>query len=369
MSGSGRRPAIAVLYGGRSSEHEISCVTADAVMAAIDRERFDVHPVGITREGAHTLQPDEPGLLRLRPEAMPVVPDNGTRICWPHGVADRVLRVLGPDGRSRELGPVDVVFPVLHGRFGEDGTVQGQLELIDIPYVGSGVLASALAMDKHYAKSVLSSAGIAVAPWTRITRSGWAADPEGALRAAGELGEDVFVKPSRAGSSMGVSRVRAGAGLREAVQEAFAHDSSVIVERAIAGREIELAVLGGRDGAAPRVSPPGEIVVSGRDFYDYAAKYLGAEGVRTLAPTSVEPAELDALTSTAARAFEALGCADLARVDFFLTPEGPVVNEVNTMPGFTPISLYPTLWQAAGLSYERLVAELIELALARGGSR
>ena len=374
--GADGRLGIALLFGGRSSEHEISCVTAGGVLGAIDRSRYRVYPIGITREGALTLQPDDPAHYALDAEALPAVEDNGTRVRWPRDVRDRTLLVTDVDGVERELGRVDLAFPILHGRFGEDGTIQGQLELLDLPYVGSGVLASALGMDKHYTKTVLAQAGIPVVPWVRIQRAQWRRDRGGALELARAVGAgggadpaagpvDLFVKPAQAGSSVGVSKVVGGEGLAEAIDAAFAHDSAVLVERAVRGREVEFAVLGGADGAAPRVSLPGEIVVTGRAFYDFEAKYLGAAGVRLVCPAPLEAEQERELAGIAARAFEVLGCADLARVDFFVTADGPVVNEVNTMPGFTPISMFPSCWLASGLSYPALIDELIGLALAR----
>jgi len=354
---------VALLFGGRSSEHGISCATAAGVLSAIDRERFEVLPIGVTRAGAWTLQPDDAELFALRAE-LPEVTDNGTRVRLPDAAGSREFTLVSADGTASSLGDVDVVFPILHGRFGEDGTVQGQLELLDVPYVGNGGLASALAMDKHMTKSVLVAAGIEVAPWVAFTRPRWEAQRELLERRIRGLGLPVFVKPSRAGSSVGVTRVADWAELDAAVEVALAEDATVLVEAAMSGREVECAVLEGRDGGEPRVSLAGEIVVTGRDFYDFEAKYLDPDAAQLICPAELHDGELREMRRTASRAFEAIGGAGLARVDFFLTGEGFVVNEINTMPGFTPISMFPSCWQASGVSYPELITELVELGIA-----
>ncbi|WP_439691887.1 D-alanine--D-alanine ligase family protein [Curtobacterium sp. SP.BCo] len=349
---------VAVLFGGRSSEHEISCVTAGGIMDVVDRSVYEIVPVGITKDGAFTLQPDDPAALAIRDGALPTVPDNGTRVAFPTSPASNELVVSHPDGSVTTVA-VDIVFPILHGPFGEDGTVQGLLEIAGLPYVGDGVLASALAMDKHVAKAVLEHAGLRVAPWTTVLRREWAADPVDVAETIAAHGWPLFVKPARAGSSMGVSRVDEPAQLGAAMDLAFEHDSKVIVEPRVVGREVEVAVLEGRDGV-PRTSLPGEIVVDESGFYDFESKYLGGDE-SLLCPAPLTEAQTDEIRSIGARAFEAIGGAGLARVDCFLTDDGFVVNEVNTMPGFTPLSMYPRCWAASGVSYAELVAELIEL--------
>lgn len=358
------KPVIAIVFGGRSSEHTISCSTAGGVLAAIDRDRFDVVPIGITRDGAFTLQPDDAEQFRMNPEAMPEVHDNGTRVLWPDSAASRELRVVDADGGIRSLGDIDAAFPILHGPWGEDGTIQGLFELIGLPYVGNGVLASALAMDKHHAKIAAQAAGIDVAPWLAVTPSQWARDERLWRGRVAALDLPVFVKPARAGSSVGVTKVSTAAGLDAALATAWEHDGTALVEAAVVGREIECAVLGGRDGAPPRVSVAGEIVVTGREFYDFEAKYLDPDAAQLICPADLGRRELQQLQRIAARAFEALGCAGLARVDVFLTGEGFVLNELNTMPGFTPISMFPKCWEASGIGYRELITELIELGLA-----
>ncbi|GAA0958932.1 D-alanine--D-alanine ligase family protein [Frigoribacterium faeni] len=357
------KQTVVVLFGGRSSEHAISCATAGGVLAAIDRTRFDVLPVGITREGAFTLQPDDASRFALSADTLPAVVDNGTRVHWPESAESRELSVVEPDGGVRLLGRVDVVFPILHGRFGEDGTVQGLLELVGLPYVGAGLLASSVGMDKHFTKTVLQEAGIAVAPWRTVRRREWLAEPSAVADAVAALGFPVFVKPARAGSSVGVSRVDSAEQLAAAMEIGLAEDHKVLVEAAVVGREIECAVIGGRDGGAPRTSVGGEIVLGSDAFYDFESKYLGAPGADLVCPADLSPDELAEMQRLAALAFESVDGTGLSRVDFFLTDDGWVINEINTMPGFTPISMFPACWLASGLSYPELITELIELGL------
>lgn len=354
--------AVVLLFGGRSSEHSISSATAGGVLRAIDRSRYRVIPVGITREGAFVLEDDDPDKFALNPERLPEVADNGTRIIWPESTASRELRVRHADGIVESLGDIDVVFPILHGRFGEDGTVQGFLELLDLPYVGAGLLMSAIGMDKHTTKSILQAAGVPVVPWVTVTRADLARTPDLWTRRIHALGLPVFVKPARAGSSVGVSKVSDWSELDAALDTAFAEDGTVLVEQAVVGREVECGVLQGRDGDVPRVSVAGEIVVTGRDFYDFEAKYLDAAGVELVCPADLQDGELAEMQRIAARAFEAVGGQGLSRVDFFFTGTEFFVNEVNTMPGFTPISMFPTCWIASGVSYPDLISELIDLA-------
>lgn len=335
------------------------------MLGAIDRSRFEVIPVGITRDGAFVLESDDPARFALDPAKLPEVVDNGTRVHWPESAVSRELTATDASG-TRSLGEVDVVFPILHGRFGEDGTIQGLLELLGLPYVGNGVLASAAGMDKHATKTLLEGAGIQVAPWVTLTRGALAADPVLWQRRVHALGLPVFVKPARAGSSVGVTKVSDWAELDAALDVAFAEDRTVLVEAAVAGREIEIAVLEGPRPGEVGVSVAGEVVVTGRDFYDFEAKYLDAPGVELVCPAALGDGELFELQRVARRAFEALDAEGLARVDVFLTDEGFVVNEVNTMPGFTPISMFPTCWLNSGLSYPELITRLIEVGHARG---
>jgi D-alanine-D-alanine ligase len=353
---------VALLFGGRSSEHAISCATAGGVLAAIDRSKYEVVPVGITADGAFVLEDDDPQKFTLSRE-LPAVVDNGTRVHWPESARSRELRVTDASG-TRSLGDIDVVFPILHGRFGEDGTLQGMLELLGLPYVGAGVLASAVGMDKHFTKTVLRSAGIPVAPWRTVSAVEWAAHPDAVLASVDELGWPLFVKPARAGSSVGVSRATDAEGLAEAIRVGLAEDSKVLIETAIVGREVECAVLAARDGGRPRVSVAGEIVTSDGQFYDFEAKYLDGDAAALVCPADLRPEQLSEMQELAAAAFEAIDGTGLARVDFFLTEHGFVVNELNTMPGFTPISMFPKCWIASGMTYPDLLDELIQLGLA-----
>ncbi len=334
------------------------------MLRAIDRERFRVIPVGITRDGAFVLEDDDPDKFALRADALPEVRDNGTRVRLPDSARSREWTVVDA-GEERSLGDVDVVLPILHGRFGEDGTVQGLLELLDIPYAGGGVLMSALGMNKDAAKRVLRSAGVPVVPWVAVTRADLDRDRELWEHRIRALDLPVFVKPNEAGSSVGVTKVSRWEDLDAAFDTAFAEDRLALVEQAIVGRELECGVLPGRDGDAVRVSVAGEIVVTGREFYDFEAKYLGAAGVDLVCPADLQDGELAEMQRIAARAFDALGGQGLARVDFFYTGAEFYVNEVNTMPGFTPISMFPTCWIASGLSYPDLISDLLDTALAR----
>ena len=324
-------------------------------------------PIGITRDGAFTLASADPRDYILTAGQLPEVEDNGSRIHWPESVASRELWVSG-DGVDRSLGSVDVVFPILHGPFGEDGTIQGMLELLGLPYVGSGVLASSLGMDKHFTKLVLQAAGIEVAPWRTVHRFDWGKRPQAIRAMAEQMPLPVFIKPARAGSSVGVSKVSDWDGLAAAMDVAFAEDDHVLIEAGVIGREVECAVLQGRPGEPTRASVAGEIVITGREFYDFEAKYLDAPGIDLVCPANLTVDELAELQRLSIRAFESIDGAGLARVDFFLTETGFVLNEINTMPGFTSISMFPRCWQETGLSYSALIDELIQVALAHRGS-
>ncbi len=362
-----RRIRVALVFGGRSSEHAVSCATAASVLDAMDRDRYDVVPVGIAKDGHWVLAPDDPEPLRLAAGHTPEVDGTGSSVIVPTSATDRTLVVHEAGAPPRTLGEVDVVFPLLHGPFGEDGTIQGLLDLADVRYVGSGVTASATMMDKHTMKVLLAAEGLPVGPYVAITDKDWRRDPAAAAERVGALGWPVFVKPARAGSSMGISKVTGPQGLVAAVEEARAHDPKVIVEAAVAGREIECGVLEGRGTGPTRTSVPGEcVVLKNHDFYDFDAKYLSADDVRLDAPADVPDEVAERIRSMAARAFDAAGCEGLARVDFFLTDTGEVIlNEVNTMPGFTPSSMFPRMWAATGISYPELIDELVALALER----
>jgi D-alanine-D-alanine ligase len=362
-----RKPTVAIVFGGRSSEHAVSCATAAGVMRAIDRDVYDVLPIGIAKDGRWVVVSDDTGALELLPGHLPEVDGSGAAVLVPLSTTERSIRVLEPGAPPTALGEVDVVFPLLHGPFGEDGTIQGLLELADIRYVGSGVLASAVMMDKHYMKIVFTGHGLPVGPYVVITDREWQRDPAASMDAVAALDWPVFVKPARAGSSMGITKVSEPEALRAAIEFAREHDPKVIVESGIVGREIECGVLEGRDGAPPRTSEVGEIqVVQGHDFYDFEAKYLAGADVDLSCPAKVPDEVAEEVRRIAAAAFQAAGCEGLARVDCFYTEHGDVIlNEINTMPGFTPQSMYPRMWAASGLAYPDLIDELIQLALVR----
>jgi len=362
-----RKPTVAIVFGGRSSEHAVSCATAAGVMRAIDRDVYDVLPIGIAKDGRWVVASGDTGALELLPGHVPEVDGSGAAVLVPLSTTERSIRVLESGAPPTVLGEVDVVFPLLHGPFGEDGTIQGLLELADIRYVGSGVLASAVMMDKHYMKIVFTGHGLPVGPYVVITDREWQRDPAASMDAVAALDWPVFVKPARAGSSMGITKVSEPEALRAAIEFAREHDPKVIVESGIAGREIECGVLEGRDGAPARTSEVGEIqVVQGHDFYDFEAKYLAEADVELSCPAKVPDEVADEVRRVATVAFEAAGCEGLARVDCFYTPHGDVIiNELNTMPGFTPQSMYSRMWAASGLGYPDLIDELIQLALVR----
>lgn len=382
-SGADGRLRVMVLFGGRSSEHPVSCVTAAGVLRALDPQKYEVVPVGITRTGQWAAVQSDPDLWSLSGAELPQVPEPETPLVLsssPTGhqlVPARSSAAPVPSLESADeaqvpgVGAVDVVFPVLHGPFGEDGTLQGLLEMAAVPYVGPGVLASAVGMDKHFMKVAFQAAGLTVGPWETITDRQWLSDPQAALDRAAGLQFPVFVKPARAGSSIGISRVTEPAGLRAAIEEARRFDPKVVVEAGIVGREIECAVLDGHGTQAPRASLPGEIVVQDgaghHDFYDFTAKYQDSSAAELSCPADLPESAIETVRELAVTAFDAVDAEGLSRVDFFYTPDGEfVINEINTMPGFTPYSMYPRLWEVSGLAYADLIDELLRLALARG---
>jgi D-alanine-D-alanine ligase len=363
-----RKPRIAVVFGGRSSEHAISCVTAANVLQVIDRDKYDVVPIGISTSGHWVLESGDPERLSITDGKLPEVDVTALPVLFG---ANRELVVSEPDQVPSTLGAVDVVFPLLHGPWGEDGTIQGLLEMSDIRYVGSGVLASAVGMDKHYMKVVFQAAGLEVTPYVVLRDRDWRHDPEACRTAVDGLGYPVFVKPSRGGSSLGISKVDSRDELDEAIAVARAHDPKVIVEATAKNpREIEVGVLGSLDGGAPEVSVCGEISVSGggHDFYDFETKYLpeGEEYTALSVPADLPDEIANDIRAKALLAFEAIDGEGLARVDFFLDADNRVIiNEINTMPGFTPTSMFPRLWAASGKDYPTIVEHLLTLALTR----
>ncbi|MGW7266734.1 D-alanine--D-alanine ligase family protein [Streptomyces sp. NPDC054842] len=366
-----RKPRVAVVFGGRSSEHGISVVTAGAVLRAIDRTKYDVLPIGITQDGRWALTADEPERMAIIDRRQPSVDqlaDAGEGgVVLPVDPANREVVYSEPGSVPKALGEVDVVFPVLHGPYGEDGTLQGLLELSGVPYVGAGVLASAVGQDKEYMKRVFTSFGLEVGPYVVIRPREWDGDRSAARKKiidfAGEHGWPLFVKPARAGSSIGITKVDDLGGLDEAIEEARRHDPKIIVEALLRGREIECGVLEFEDG--PRASLPAEIPpAQSHAYYDFEAKYI--DSTPGIVPAPLTPEQTADVQRLAVDAFDAVSCEGLVRADFFLTEDGKfVINEVNTMPGFTPISMYPKMWEASGIGYPELVDLLIGAALRR----
>jgi D-alanine-D-alanine ligase len=371
-----RKIRLALLYGGRSAEHQVSVVSARSVIEALDPERFEVVPIGITRDGSWML-PDTPPAELVAPDGgLPEVDAAGTALALRPDQRSAAFAAASPvsgDSGGALSAPtadnpaIDVVFPILHGPYGEDGTVQGLFELADVPYVGAGVLASALAMDKAMAKVVFAQAGLPQVPFLLVREAEWRADPD---RVTAEIGErftfPVFVKPSRLGSSIGITKVKIPADLPAALEAAYAHDAKALVEQGVAARELECGVLGNEH---PETSLVGE-VVPGNEFYDFEAKYLD-ESLQLLIPAPVPDQVAARVRELAVSAFKALDCEGFARVDFFyLEASGEVLlNEVNTIPGFTPKSMFPLLWSASGLAYPDLVARLVELAVERHAAK
>ena len=360
------RIRVAVVFGGRSNEHAISCVSAGSILRNLDPERFDVVAVGITPDGSWVLTDGDPDALAITNRQLPgVSSESGTELALAADPQRAGQLVSLSPGGAEVLASVDVVFPVLHGPYGEDGTIQGLLELAGVPYVGAGVLASAAGMDKEFTKKLLVAEGLPVGAYEVLRPS----QPTLDVGPRGRLGLPVFVKPARGGSSIGVSRVTGWDELPAAIARARQHDPKVIVEAAVVGRELECGVLEFADGTV-QASTVGEIRVAGvrgreDSFYDFATKYLD-DAAELDVPAKVDDDVSDAVRELAIRAFKAIDCQGLARVDFFLTDDGPMINEVNTMPGFTTISMYPRMWAASGVDYQTLLAAMVETALARG---
>ena len=338
---------VAIICGGKSSEHEISCISANGILNAIDRSKFEPVLLGITKSGKWLLLPDDTTFITQN-GALPTVPESGIEVS---------ITSQGLFSGGKNLA-IDVAFPILHGTYGEDGTIQGLFEMIGLRYVGSGVLASAVSMDKSYAKPIFAAAGLKVAPGTVVTSTNF--------ELPSNLKFPLFVKPARSGSSRGTTKVKQSSDLKAAVEAALAFDSKVIIEQAVDGKEIECAVL--QSQGKTIVSPVGEIVISSKyEFYDFQAKYLddSMQLVFPELPAGVE----QKIQSAALTAFNAAGCEGLARVDFFYSASGDVViNEINTMPGFTPLSVYPKLIEKSGINYQGLITTLIQTAQARSAS-
>ena len=374
-----RKIRVAVVFGGRGPEHAVSCMGGGNMLGAIDRDKYEVIPVGITRDGRWVLAADEPGKLKITGGELPsveAVAEPGTQVVpW----ADRrPVTASAPAQIPHLLGDVDVVLPILHGPFGEDGTIQGLLEMAGVPYAGAGVLASAVGMDKEYMKIIFQARGLPVGPHVVVRERDWppeaadsvsgAADHERkrVLDAITELGWPLFVKPARGGSSIGTSKACDMAQLEAAIDNARQYDPKVLVEAAIEGREIECAVLEGRGGDLPDTSLPGQLVIDGgEEFFDFEAKYLdGASGMVIPAPIPEEHQQ--EIRRMAALAFDAVSCEGMARVDFFYTPDGQIlINEINTIPGLAPTSYFPKMWAASGLPLPQLIDRMLQSALSK----
>jgi D-alanine-D-alanine ligase len=386
-----------VVFGGQGPEHPVSCMGAGTVLATLDRDRYEVVPVGILPDGRWVLTRDEPERLAISGRTLPSVaavagPDPGPGAGQAPGEAAAPVEEGGPGaGDPGALAPaaagaanpvasvpqvltgVDVVLPILHGPFGEDGTIQGLLEMAGVPYVGAGVLASAVSLDKEYMKLVFAARGLPLGPYVVVRDRDWqpgpgtgtaAAERKRVFDAIAELGFPVFVKPARGGSSIGTSKAHDQASLIESIETARRYDPKVIVERAVAGAEIECAVLEGLDGAPPDTSLPGQLVIDGgEEFYDFEAKYLDPAGSMRI-PAPVPAAVIDEIRRMAAVAFDAVSCQGFARVDFFYTSDGTVlINEINTIPGLTATSYFPKMWEATGLALPELLDRMIATAL------
>jgi D-alanine-D-alanine ligase len=351
LNGHSRKLRVGVLFGGRSGEHEVSLVSAASIIRGLDPQKYEAVPIGISKEG-HWLIGE--GAQKMLPEVL----RTGQRVVMSADPTESALMPIDGSARGQKL---DVVFPVIHGTFGEDGTMQGLLELAGLPFVGAGVLGSAIGMDKDVAKKLMQVAGIPVVPWIAVQRADWESDPKKIRRAVEKKFKyPVFVKPATLGSSVGMTKVHSRAELGPALDLAAEFAMKIMVERAVSAREIEVSVLGNHD---PRASIPGEIVPH-REFYDYAAKYL-EEGTKLLIPAKLTKSEVKKVQAMAVTAFRALELSGMARVDFFIEKRGGKIflNEVNTIPGFTSISMYPKLWEANGIPFRELISKLIDLAL------
>ncbi|HVK26447.1 MAG TPA: D-alanine--D-alanine ligase family protein [Actinokineospora sp.] len=352
---------VAVVFGGRSTEHTVSCVSAASVLANLDRDRFEVVPVGITKDGSWVLGPDDPDTLRIQDRKLPSI-TSGTAVTLPADPTSGRLVILEKGHEGRIFSAVDVVIPMLHGAYGEDGTIQGLLEMAGLPYVGPGVLSSAVAMDKGVTKKLLKSEDLPVGPYAELRRDQTTLDAAERDR----LGLPVFVKPSRAGSSTGITRVTDWAQLDAAIAHAREIDPKVLIEGAIVGREVECGVLEFPDGRVEASQPAEVRLLGGLDWYDFDSKYLDDTSELDI-PAKLTDEVTERLRAMAVDAFRALDCQGLARVDFFVGEDGTLtINEVNTMPGFTPTSAYPKMWDVTGVDYTTLLTILIDTAIARG---
>jgi D-alanine-D-alanine ligase len=371
--GTQRKVRVAVVFGGRSAEHAVSCASAGLVLGALDSGKYDVVPIGIARDGRWVLTSGDVSRLALTSGQLPsvdAVATPGVSVMPQAGPGGGALVFNPPAAVPADLGEVDVVLPLLHGAYGEDGTIQGLLEMAGVKYAGAGVLASAVGMDKEYMKLLFAARGLPIGPYVVVRDRDWgsaaSAERKRVLDEIGELGWPVFVKPARGGSSIGTSRAADASELDAAIEEARRYDRKVLVEAAIDGAEVECAVLEGLDGGPPEASLPGQIMVDPTaTWYDFDAKYLAAE-TRMEIPAPIPAQALERVRALSRAAFDAISCEGLARVDCFYTPGGDVVvNEINTMPGMTPHSGFPMMWAASGLPMPALFDRIITTALAK----
>ena len=371
--GTQRKVRVAVVFGGRSAEHAVSCASAGLVLGALDPDKYDVVPIGIALDGQWVLTSGDVSRLALSADELPsveAVATPGVSVAPQAGPGGGAL-VFSPSAAvPADLGEVDVVLPLLHGAYGEDGTIQGLLEMAGVKYAGAGVLASAVGMDKEYMKLLFAARGLPIGPYVVVRDRDWgsagSAERKRVLDEISDLGWPVFVKPARGGSSIGTSRAADADEVEAAIDEARQYDRKVLVEAAIAGAEVECAVLEGVDGGPPEASVPGQIVVDPHStWYDFDAKYLAAE-TRMEIPAPIPAEAQERVRALSCAAFEAISCEGLARVDCFYTPDGAVlVNELNTMPGMTPHSGFPMMWEASGLPMPALIDRIIATALAK----
>ena len=365
---------LGILFGGRSGEHDVSLTSAASVLKALDPAKYEVVPIGITRDGSWRVGPAAEKLLpegghhsSAAEKFLPGVLKSGTPVIASADPTTPQLVPINSASLAKSRPQIDVIFPVLHGTFGEDGTLQGLLELAGIPYVGAGVVASATGMDKDVMKRLFRDAGLPVVRWVLVLRSEWEGEPAGVRNLIEkEIGYPLFVKPANLGSSVGISKVRSARELKAALDLAAQYDRKILVECAVDAREIECAVLGNDN---PQASVPGEIIPV-NEFYDYEAKYV-KEGSNIIIPARLTHRQTKRVKEYSVRAFHAIDCAGMARVDFLLDRKNSkvFVNEINTIPGFTPISMYPKMWEATGVPYAQLLDRLIELALERHGEK
>jgi len=375
-----RKIRVAVIFGGKGPEHPVSCMGGGNMLSSIDRSKYDVVPIGITQDGRWVLTADAPERLGITGGELPsveAIAEPGSAVVPWSGQG--IVSASAPGHIPHLLGDVDVVLPVLHGPYGEDGTIQGLLEIAGVPYVGAGVLSSAVSMDKEYMKLIFTAKGLPICPYVVLREKDWpdldvdeaallADHPERkrVLDEIADLGWPLFVKPARGGSSIGTSKAHDPEGLRASIALARQFDPKVLIEAAVEAREVEVSVLEGENGAPPDTSMPGQLLIDGgEEFWDFEAKYLDPESGMAI-PAPIPDAAAQEIRRLAAAAFEAVSCEGLARVDFFYTPGGQILlNEINTIPGLSPASYFQKMWEVSGLPFPQLIDRLLRTAMAK----